>query len=98
VIEPAREASLPEFEAMAIASHAWVSRLTGEQNQAATDAPAAVHMWEEEPFRYPFHSMALWPLLARVLASRRIGAAVEHARAMLAPPVDAVAGAGQDHD
>jgi class 3 adenylate cyclase/tetratricopeptide (TPR) repeat protein len=85
VIERAREASLPEYEAMAIASRAWVAWRTGKQEQAATDAQAALRMWEGLPVRYFFDWMALWPLLAMALASQRIEEAVNHARRMLAP-------------
>jgi class 3 adenylate cyclase/tetratricopeptide (TPR) repeat protein len=85
VIERAREASLPEYEAMAIANRAWVAWRTGKHDDAATDAQAAVRIWEGLPVRYFFDWMALWPLLAIALTSQRIGEAVNHARGMLAP-------------
>jgi class 3 adenylate cyclase/tetratricopeptide (TPR) repeat protein len=85
VIERAREASLPEYEAMAIANRAWVAWRAGNQEQAATDAQAALRMWEELPVRYLFDWMALWPLLAMALASQRTEEAVNYARGMLAP-------------
>jgi class 3 adenylate cyclase/tetratricopeptide (TPR) repeat protein len=85
VIERAREASLPEYEAMAIANRAWVAWRAGNQEQAATDAQAALRMWEELPVRYLFEWMALWPLLAMALASQRTEEAVNYARGMLAP-------------
>jgi hypothetical protein len=40
VIERAREASLPEYEAMAIANRAWVAWRSEEQQTAAADAQA----------------------------------------------------------
>lgn len=86
VIERAREASLPEYEAMAIANRAWVAWRAGEEAQAATDARAALEKWEELPVRYFFDWMALWPLLAIALDSGRIKQAVESARGMLPPP------------
>ena len=62
VIEGAREASLPEYEAMAIANRAWVAWRSGDQETAAADAQAALRMWEGLPVRYFFDWMALWPL------------------------------------
>ena len=86
VIEGAREASLPEYEAMAIASRAWVAWRSGDQETAATDAQAALRMWEGLPVRYFFDWMALWPLVAIALTSQHIGQAAEYARGLLPPP------------
>ena len=86
VIDQAREASLPEYEAMAIASRAWVAWRSGEEAKAATDAQAALDIWAGLPVRYFYDWMALWPLLAMALASGRVEEAVEHARGMLPPP------------
>jgi class 3 adenylate cyclase/tetratricopeptide (TPR) repeat protein len=85
VIERAREASLPEYEATAIANRAWVAWRSGDEEAAATDAHAALHMWEGLPVRYAFDWMALWPLLAMALTSGRVGEAAEYARGMLLP-------------
>ena len=86
VIERAREASLPEYEAMAIANRAWVEWRTGEEEKAAADALAALDLWEQLPVRYFYDWMALWPLLAMALAGQRPDQAVEYARRMLPPP------------
>jgi tetratricopeptide (TPR) repeat protein len=86
VIERAREASLPEYEAMAIANRAWVAWRSGEEQMAATDAQAALDMWEGLPVRYFYDWMALWPLVAMALASGKVEEAVERARGMLPPP------------
>jgi tetratricopeptide (TPR) repeat protein len=86
VIERAREASLPEYEAMALANRAWVAWRSGEEEKAVTDAQAALEMWEGLPVRYFYDWMALWPLLAMALASGRIEEAVAYARGMLPPP------------
>jgi len=83
VIERAREASLPEYEAMAIANRAWVAWRSGEEEMAATDAEAALEKWEKLPARYIFDWMALWPLLAMALVAQRIEQAAEYARQML---------------
>jgi hypothetical protein len=86
VIEQAHEASLPEYEAMAIANRAWVAWRSGEEEAAVTDAQAALEKWEKLPVRYVFDWMALWPLLAMGLASQRMAQAAEYARRMLPPP------------
>jgi hypothetical protein len=86
VIEQARKASLPEYEAMAIANHAWVAWRSGNEEVAAADPQAALTMWEGLPVRYFFDWMALWPLAAMALASGRVEQAVQFARGMLPPP------------
>jgi hypothetical protein len=86
VIERAREASLPEYVAMAIANRAWVAWRSGEQEAAAADAHAALEQWERLPVRYPVDWMALWPLVAMALGSQRIEQAAAYARQMLSPP------------
>jgi class 3 adenylate cyclase/DNA-binding XRE family transcriptional regulator/tetratricopeptide (TPR) repeat protein len=86
VIERAREASLPEYEAMAIANRAWVAWRSGELETSAADARAALEEWERLPVRYPFDWMASWPLLAMALASQRVSEAEAYARRMLPPP------------
>ena len=85
VIERAREASLPEYEAMAIANRAWVAWHSDEQESSAADAQAALEKWEKLPARYAFDWMALWPLLAMALDAQRIAQAAEYARRMLLP-------------
>ena len=86
VIEAAREASLPEYEAMAIANRAWVAWRSGDEEMAAADAQAALDMWVGLPTRYMFDWMALWPLVAIALASQQIEQAAEYARGILTPP------------
>ena len=85
LIEQAREAALPEYEAMAVANRAWVAWRNGEEEQATADALGALDTWRRLPFRYIFDWTALWLLVAVAVASGRVGDAVEHARGMLAP-------------
>jgi class 3 adenylate cyclase/tetratricopeptide (TPR) repeat protein len=86
VIERAREASLPEYEAMAVANRGWVAWRTGDEEAAAADALAALKMWQGLPVRYFYDWMALWHLVAMALASGRVEEAAGHARGMLPPP------------
>jgi class 3 adenylate cyclase/tetratricopeptide (TPR) repeat protein len=84
-IEQARQATLPEYEAMAVANRAWVAWRAGDEDRAAADAIAALEMWEGLPARLPFDWMALWPLLAMAVTARRTEQAVQYARGMLRP-------------
>ena len=86
VIEQAREASLPEYEAMALANRAWVSWRCREADRAAADALDALEMWEKLPVRYFVDWMALWPMLAMALAASDVDQAVQYARRLLPPP------------
>jgi eukaryotic-like serine/threonine-protein kinase len=86
VIERAREASLPEYEAMAVANRAWVAWRSGDEQTAVADALAALEMWQGLPVRYFCDWMALWPLVAMALASGQVEEAAGHARGMLPPP------------
>ena len=86
VIDRAREASFPEYEAMAIANRAWVAWRSGDESTAVTDAQAALEMWGGLPVRYFYDWMALWPLVAVALAAGKVEEAVEHARGMRPPP------------
>lgn len=86
VIEHAREASLPEYEAMAIANRAWVTWRGGDEETATADALSALDTWETLPVRYFYDWMALWPLLAISLAAGRTDEAAGYARRMLPPP------------
>jgi class 3 adenylate cyclase/tetratricopeptide (TPR) repeat protein len=83
VIKRAREASFPEYEAMAIANRAWVAWRSGDEEMSAADGQAALEEWERLPVRYVFDWMALWPLLAMALTSRQVEQAAEYARQML---------------
>ncbi len=83
VIEEAREASLPEYEAMAIANRAWVAWRSGQEETATADAQAALEKWGKLPRRYWCDWMALWPLLAMALASKQVQQAAEYACQML---------------
>jgi hypothetical protein len=86
VIEQAHAASLPEYEALAMANRAWVAWRSGDEGTAARDAEAALEIWEGLPVRYFYDWMALWPLVAMAVASGRFEQAAQYARGMLPPP------------
>ena len=66
VIKQAREASLPEYEAMAMANRAWVAWRCGDEEAATADARAALSMWEGLPSATSstgWHCGRCWPWL-----------------------------------
>jgi class 3 adenylate cyclase/tetratricopeptide (TPR) repeat protein len=83
VISAARDASLPEYEAMAIANRSWVHRRRRRDADAEADARNALDLWRSLPVRYPFEWMALWPLLDIHLERDHLGEAIACARDML---------------
>jgi eukaryotic-like serine/threonine-protein kinase len=85
-LEQAREASLPEYEAMAIANRARMTWRAGDEETATTDALSALDTWEALPVRYFYEWMALSPLVAMSLAAERTDEAAGYARRMLPPP------------
>jgi class 3 adenylate cyclase/tetratricopeptide (TPR) repeat protein len=84
VIAAAREASLPEYEAMAIANRSWAHARHGRMAEAESDALAALELWRGLQIRYPFEWMAIWPLIEIELGRARIAEAIAWAKDMLA--------------
>jgi class 3 adenylate cyclase/tetratricopeptide (TPR) repeat protein len=84
VIEAAREASLPEYEAIALANRSWIHALADRDQEAEVDARAALELWRSLPVRYPFEWMALWPIIRIELGRGRVAAAITCARDMMA--------------
>ncbi|MGQ0668365.1 MAG: ATP-binding protein, partial [Actinomycetota bacterium] len=80
VIEAARDASLPEYEAMALANRSWVHLQADDVAEAEADARAALDLWRALPVRYPFEWMALWPLIGIELGRGGVAEAVAWAR------------------
>jgi eukaryotic-like serine/threonine-protein kinase len=86
VIDAARQGSLPEYEAMALANQSWVAWHGGDDAQAEADALAALDIWERLPARYFISWMALWQLIAIAVAAGQTEQAVDYARGLLRPP------------
>ena len=72
------------YAGTAQANLAWAAYRRGDAEAARTYGNAALAAWRDTP-AYPFQWAALWPMLALDLDQESIGAAIEHARAMLAP-------------
>jgi tetratricopeptide (TPR) repeat protein len=75
----------PEYVAMARANLAWVAWRQGNLSEAQATARAALEEWKALQFDYPFHWTALWPLISIALAQDQLAAAIDYARALLAP-------------
>lgn len=75
----------PEDVAMASANLAWVAWRQGNQSEAQATARAALEEWKALQVDYPFHWTALWPLISIALAQDQLSAAIDYARALLAP-------------
>jgi class 3 adenylate cyclase/tetratricopeptide (TPR) repeat protein len=86
VIEAARVAHLPEYEAIAIANDAWLAWRDGDAVTTLARGRAALDLWETLPVRYWFDWMALWPMTAVACAQGDIATAINNFRAMLAEP------------
>jgi tetratricopeptide (TPR) repeat protein len=75
----------PEDVAMARANLAWVAWRQGNLSEAQANARAALEEWKALPANYPFYWTALWPLISIALAQDQLSAAIDDARALLAP-------------
>jgi hypothetical protein len=70
---------------MARANLAWVAWCQGNLSEAQANARAALDGWKALQFDYPFHWTALWPLISIALVQDQFSAAIDYARALLAP-------------
>lgn len=86
VIEAARAAHLPEYEAIALANEAWLAWMGGDAVATLDRGRGALDLWETLPVRYWYDWMALWPMTAAACARGDIPAAIDNFRAMLAEP------------
>ena len=97
VVEAARVARLPEYEAMALANAAWVAWRGGDADATVEHGRAALDLWSSLPVRYWYDWMAAFPLAAAASARGDVAAAVEQLQATVGdsqqplPPVLAAA-------
>jgi len=75
-----------EYIAVARANQAWLAWRQGDLGEAEREGSAALEELGSLPIPYPFHWLALWPLLAAALARKDTERAVAHARALLPAP------------
>lgn len=84
VVEAARLARLPEYEAIARANAAWVAWRSGDHDATVEHGRAALELWASLPVRYWYDWMAAFPLAGVASARGDVPAAVEQLRATLA--------------
>jgi tetratricopeptide (TPR) repeat protein len=73
------------YLAAARGNQAWVYWREGDLARAESEANAALDLWGQVPFVYPFHWTALWPLLAIAVEKGQFDRAIEYARGLLKP-------------
>jgi class 3 adenylate cyclase/tetratricopeptide (TPR) repeat protein len=84
-IEVAERRRMINYVATAKANQAWVSLREGDLSEAERKAEAALDLWEQIPYIYPFQWTALWPLLAFAVEQNQLDQAVEYGRRLLKP-------------
>jgi hypothetical protein len=75
-----------EYIALAKANRSWVHWREGDLGEAEREGRAALEELGSQPIPYPFHWLALWPLIGAALARKDPETAVAHARALLPAP------------
>jgi predicted ATPase len=84
-LKVAAAGQMVEYIAQAKANLACVAWRKGDLAEAEAQGRAALEIWAKSPIVTPLQGTALWPLLAVAFAQDQIPAAIEHARALLAP-------------
>jgi tetratricopeptide (TPR) repeat protein len=82
-MEVAREGRRTAYIGAAEANLSWLAYRAGDAEAAWQHGQAALAKWQS--VQYPFHWLALWPLLAVALEQGHLVEAVDQARAMLDP-------------
>jgi eukaryotic-like serine/threonine-protein kinase len=85
-----------EYAGAALANHAWLSLRAADPVTARQLALRALDLWTNMKAKFPFHWMALVPLLEAELIQGDLGAAVGRAEALLSPTQQFLPGAASD--
>ncbi len=83
-VDASKQAAMRDYLAAAWANQAWVALARQDHETAATLATRAYDAWQNLKADFPFHWLALLPLLRLALRKDSIPPAVEYAQAMLA--------------
>jgi DNA-binding SARP family transcriptional activator len=81
----ATQAQMPDYIAVAYAGQAWLAERAGDLDAVFQHGEAALALWAGLPFDYPFHWLALWPLLAAALRRNQLDLALKYAHGLLHP-------------
>ena len=85
LLKVATQAQMPEYIAVTHACQAWLAVREGDLDAVFQHGEAALALWAGLPFDYPFHWLALWPLLAAALQRNQLDHAVRYAHGLLHP-------------
>lgn len=83
VIDAARQARLPEYEALVAATEAWIAYRCGDADRTMSQGQNALDQWTSLPNRYFFDWMACLPLVSVALTRDELAAASDLAGLML---------------
>lgn len=81
----AADNGIPTYIAAAAANRAWLALREGRRDEARSEAVGAVDTWSCGPARYPFHWLALAPMLVLDFEAGNLDEARRHAGRMLEP-------------
>jgi hypothetical protein len=85
LLDVAKQARMPDYIAVAYACQAWLAEREGDLEAVFQHGEAALALWAGLPFDYPFHWLALWPLLSAALRSNQLERAVRYSHGLLHP-------------
>ena len=77
---------LEYYVAAATALQAWSAWRTGRADEALSLGTNALALWDAQPVLYPFHCLALWPLIGTYLDAGETANAIRAAKRLLEPP------------
>lgn len=78
-------ADMSAYIGTAKANLAWVAWREGNLAEAEVQGQVALKLWEQLALVYPFHWLALWPLIGVALAQDQVSTAINYARPLLEP-------------
>jgi hypothetical protein len=85
-----------EYAGAALANQAWLNLRAANPEVAKQNALRAIELWTSMKAKFPFHWMALVPLLEVELIQGDVAAAVGRAEALLSPTQQFLPGAASD--
>ncbi len=75
----------PIYFAMAKSTFAWAAWHTQQLIEAELQAKQALSIWQGLPDAFPFHWLALWPLIGSTFAQDRLAEAMDAAQGLFGP-------------
>jgi adenylate cyclase len=77
---------LQYYVAAASALEAWAAWRSGRADDVRKLGINALGLWDSQPVPYPFHCLALWPLIGTYLGAGQTEKGIEAGRRLLEPP------------